>query len=753
MKDDSRLRLRVLGVVAVSLFAALFARLWFLQALESEQFEVRAESNITRVIRNQAPRGEILDRNGRVLVENRLSTVVTINTDEHVQTLEALGFTTVDSRREFREEMFAELARELSQSGQLTKVSDLQDAFDDDSFTQFDDIPLARDVDEDLLIFIGERPNRFPGVSVSQDVVRSYPFGESAAHILGYVGSVTQSELDSKANLYLIDDPDSDDPEDLIEDPFGKQYRSNDEIGKQGIEAFFEDDLRGVPGTREILVDNVGNLIAEVPEGTSQPIQGSDVQLTIDIDLQVLLEDELRRTLEQAREVEPDPDEPPFRAPAGAAVIMDPRDGTILAMASYPTFDPGDFIDGISQAQFDELTDPQAHQPLLNRAISEVYPAASTFKPFTAIAAEVHDVFGWQFVDDWDVPISDPGYWDLQSCNQDFTGDVEGAIASGCRKRNAGNATMEGVDLQHSLAFSSDTYYYRIGEAFWVAPDDQIEPDGIQQTAREFGYGASLGVQLPEEAAGSMPTADQFRQRHLDNPVAFPRGDWGPGDNTNIAIGQGDVAVTPLQLANSYAALANGGTVFSPNIVERVIPVNDDEEPIEFGPRVLREANIPDSIRQEILDGLLGVTLTPKANLEQPAGTGWTAFNEPQNGGVAFDLINWPVAGKTGTAEVLNQADNSMFVGFGPSGSVNFGTAVLEPEYVVAVVLEEAGFGSQQAAPMVARVFDRIANDDVPRAPTQDEVDEFYNVDDINDVARIEEDGDFEIENAGALNQ
>ena len=750
MEDSSRIRLRVLGVIAVSLFFALFARLWYLQALESERFEIRAESNITRSIRNQAPRGQILDRNGRVLVENRLSTVVTINQDEHVKALTEQGFDTVDERTEFREAMFADLAMELSQSGQLTKVADLTRAFDDPSFTAFDDIPIARDVDEELLIFIGERPDRFPGVSVTQDVVRSYPFGDKGAHILGYVGSITQSELEDKSELYLIDDPEVDDPAILIEDPNGKQYRSNDEIGKQGIEAFFEDELRGVPGTREILVDNVGNLIEEVPDGTSQPIQGSDVQLTIDIDLQVVLEDELKRALDRARAVEVLQDEEPFRAPAGAAVIMDPNDGTILAMASYPTFDPGDFIDGISQSQFDDLTDPQAHQPLLNRAISEIYPAASTFKPFTAIAAEANDVFGWRFVDEWNVPISDPGFWDLQSCNIDFTGDVEGAIASGCRKRNAGNASIEGVDLSHSLAFSSDTYYYRIGEAFWVAPDDEIDPEGIQNTAREFGYGAELGVQLPEESAGSMLTAEQFRARHLENPGAFPRGDWGPGDNTDIAIGQGAVAVTPLQLANSYAALANGGTVFSPNIVERIIPPTADEDVTEFGPRVLREVDIPDSIEPAILDGLLGATHIPKPNLEQPSGTAYDAFNDPEEGGVDFDLVNWPVAGKTGTAEVLGLADNAMFVGFGPSGSDTYGTAVRDPEFVVAVILEESGFGSQQAAPMVARVFDRIANENVGRAPTQDEVDEFYNVDDINDIARIE---DEELESATGAEQ
>ncbi len=737
MEDSSRVRLRVLGVIAVSLFLALFGRLWYLQALESERFEVRAVSNITRSLRTQAPRGQILDRNGRVLVENRLSTIITVNRDAHVQHLTRLGYDTRDKRAEFRAEMFADLARELSQAGQLTKVADLERAFSDRSFTSFDDIPIARDVDEELLVFIGERPDRFPGVSVDQDLVRSYPFGDKAAHILGYVGSITGGELEAKADLYKIDDPESDDPLVKIEDPNGKQYRRNDEIGKQGIEAFFEDELRGVPGTREILVDNIGNLVRPVSE--TNPVRGSDVHLTIDIDLQVKLEFELKRALERSRQVEVLQDEEPFRAPAGAAVIMDPRNGDILAMASYPTFDPGDFIDGISQDQFERLSDPLSHQPLLNRAVSEIYPAASTFKPFTAIAAEVYDVFGWQFVDDWNVPISDPGYWDLQSCNIDFTGDVEGARASGCRKINAGGASMEGVDLRHSLSFSSDTYYYRIGEAFWIAGSNTINPEGIQLVAKDFGFGAETGVQLPNEKAGSMPNAESFRARHLANPEAFPRGDWGPGDNTNLAIGQGEVAVTPLQLANSYAALANGGTVYSPNVVAKVSPPNSDEASVEFGPRVLREAEIPEELEQEITDGLIGVTMLPKPNLEQPSGTGFDAFNagpgsEKWVGGEQLDLINWPVAGKTGTAEILGRADNSMFVGYGPSGSLRFGTSINEPEYVIAVVLEEAGFGSKHAAPMVARIFKDISENNVDRALTQDEIDTFYGVDNITDL-------------------
>jgi len=471
-----------------------------------------------------------------------------------------------------------------------------------------------------------------------------------------------------------------------------------------------------------------------------------------------MLESELKFSLELAREQEAEADKPPFRAPAGAGVILDPRDGSVLAMASFPTFAPSDFIEGISQEQFADLEDPLAQQPLLNRAISEIYPPGSTFKPFTAIAAEVYDVFGWEFVEPFDVFTSDPGFWRLRSCLI-AAGDDDAARAGGCIKRNAGDATMEGVDLQFSLTFSSDTYYYKLGEAFWIAPDSsEIDPNGIQNIASDFGLGTASGIQLAGEKAGVMPTAELMRERFLDNPEAFPRGDWNPGDNTNIAIGQGDVAVTPLQLANAYATLANGGTLYAPNIVTRIEPNDEvaaDLDPsdlvlldrlltpdevadgvVNFGPRVIREIEIPATVGQPILDGLLGVTLQPKVTLDRPSGTAWNAFNEPDKGGVAFPLYTWPVAGKTGTAEIGNGtlADNSMFAAFGPSGSVQWGTPILEPEYAIAVILEESGFGSKAAAPMVARLFEKIAADTVPRALTRNEIDEFYGVDQITDL-------------------
>jgi len=730
VEDSARLRLRILGVIAVSLFVALFGRLWYLQALQTEQLQEVATQNITRTIRTQAPRGRVLDVKGRVLVDNRLSTIVTVNREELRTALVDRGVRDSSEQEAFRNEMFTELARELSNSGQLTKLADLLRSYEDPSFTRFEAVPVARDVDEDLLVFIGERPSVFPGVQVTQEVVRSYPYGDRAAHILGYVGSITGNELQEKSDTWTIPDPD--DPEGpRIPDPNGKPYRSNDEIGKLGVELFFEDDLRGVPGTRVIEVDNFSNFVRNV--STVSPRRGSDVVLTIDIDLQSRVEDELRRSLDIAREQVPEGDDPPYNAPAGTAVIMDPRDGSVLAMASYPTFKPSDFTEGLSFAQKEALDDPLAHQPLLNRAIAEIYPAASTFKPFTAVAAEVFDVFGWEFVEDFDVPTSDPGYWRLRSCAAGDSADLETARELGCVRRNAGDATMEGVDLRHSLTFSSDTYYYKLGEAFWIAPNEEIPDDGIQQIASEFGLGSSTGIQLPGEKAGLMPTAALKQERHLANPEAFPFGDWYSGDNAFVAIGQGDVAITPLQLVNAYSALANGGTVFSPNIARRVEPA-DGSDSIEFGARVLREVEIPATIEGEILDGLLGVTFQPKVQLDRPSGTAYNAFNRSEQGGVAFDLYNWPVAGKTGTAEVTGKADNALFVGFGPSGSDTWGTVVLEPEYAMVVLLEEAGFGSGTAAPMVARVFDAIANEEIDRALTQDEVDEFYAVQSITDL-------------------
>ena len=224
---------------------------------------------------------------------------------------------------------------------------------------------------------------------------------------------------------------------------------------------------------------------------------------------------------------------------------------------------------------------------------------------------------------------------------------------------------------------------------------------GIQDAAAEFGIGAELGIALPFEQSGFLPTPQNRLERHEENPIAFPNGEWYPGDNVNTSIGQGDVLVTPLQLANAYATFANNGTLRSPNIALRVV-TQTGELVREFGERILGEVEIDPEFRTRAIEGLLGVTMDED-------GTGYDAFNSRNFDGVFFPLEDSPIAGKTGTAEVRGKADTAVFTAFGP---------VEEPEYAMVAFLEEAGFGSRSAAPLVARVLKQLATDSVEDAPT-----------------------------------
>ncbi len=700
-------RLRILAVVLVSLFATLFARLYYLQVLNSQEFQAVAAQNVTRVVNVQAPRGRILDVNGRVLVDNRQTTAVTVD----VNTLEE-ELPDDDSRLE----MLTRLAVLINESAgqELVKVTDLQDRIVRGADTPYDAATLALDVDSSLLVYLGEHRDEFPGVEVIQTTVRDYPYGTLAAHVLGYVGAINLTELEARNGRFerqraADDDIDPVDPDHPVDpsDPSLKVYAPSDEIGKTGIEAIFEDDLRGVPGQRVYEVDVNGDIIRERLDLRRDPIAGSDVVLTIDIDLQALVEEELVRSLEMARQQDkPDPADPDFLAPAGAAVILNPQNGSVWAMASYPTYDPASFIGGISAVQFDALRSPGAHAPILNRAIQAAYAPGSTFKLVTAYAAMRTGLLDAIYPNGWRQAFDHGEEYLMRSC-------TEGAVAiDTCIFRNSEEGPYVGINLPRSLTVSSDSYYYRIGEEFAVRGD--FAYDEVQLAAREFGFGRPSGIALLTEGSGLVPDAALYEQRHADLPEVFPRGDWLPGDSVNLAIGQGEMLATPLQIANAYAAFANGGTLHAPNIAAR-IQRPDGELVREFAPRVAATLDLPPEIRDPIMDGLLGVTADPQ-------GTGYDAFNLPGENPEAFvdfDLARWPVAGKTGTSERNDKADFAIFAGFGPTPNPGLGVALdAVPEYAMTAVLEEAGFASRTAAPMVARVFQRIANGTVPPAPT-----------------------------------
>ena len=669
-----RYRMRVLAVVALSMFLALTARLWYLQALKSDEAKDIATTNITRVINIEAPRGQIYDSSGKLLVGNRIVASVTLNPKE-------IEESEMDPQKLY--EMLTEIAIEINRSGKLIKVADIEAMLENPSYGPYDDIPVAVDIPEDLLVYFGERPNRYPGVKVADRSVRSYLYGSLAGHVLGWVGPVNNFELSTRKPAE------------------GKDYSLRDQIGKSGIELMFEDDLRGENGKKVVEVDRKGRVIRERVDLFQPPIAGNDVHLTIDIDLQGLLENELERSIYLSREKIPETLEdgkepPPFTAPGGSSVIISPKSGEVKAMASFPTYDPNESIGGYSLSRWAELNDPVNDLPMFNRAIQGEYAPGSTFKVFTAHAAWHEDVFGTGRVKEADQPIDDPGEYFLQSCRADVE-DLE--TAGGCVFRNAGSKPYENVDLTRSLTVSSDVYYYTIGESIYINPK---HPDNaIQETAVSYGLGMQTGIQLPFEQDGYIPTPEKRKKRHEENPEIFPNGKWYPGDNVNISVGQGDVLVTPLQLANAYATFANGGTNFAPNIVAYVFDRNG-EMLKEFGKRVKREIEIDLDFRNRVLRGLVGVT-------EDIEGTAYWAFNSVATDGAFFPLEDFPTAAKTGTAEVRGKADSSVFAAITPAQ---------DPDYVMVAMLEEAGFGSAVAAPMSARVLQKVVEDRVPEALT-----------------------------------
>ncbi len=625
--DSPHLRLGIVGVVVLALMGTLFARLWYLQVLDAPEYQVAAEIVQVREVPQEATRGRILDRNGKVIVDNRISIVLSMDPGA------------VRSEEE-RTATLVVLAEELTRSGKRTKVADLERRLADPRYNPVEPRPLAIDVDEELAVLIGERAEHFPGIAVQRRAVRVYPYGSVGAHLLGYVGRISPDEL-----AELQDEPIA----------VQKPYQQSDEIGKAGIERIFENDLRGTPGLQRIEVD-----ADEVPLRTLSeidPIPGHDLQLTIDIDVQAAAEKSLA---EQVRSVS---------SPGGSVAVMDPSDGSVLALASYPTYDPTEFVNGISNERF-ELLQASGQNPLLNRALQSAYPPGSTFKLVTAFAGLDTGLI------DANSSYFDNGVYRLQGCN-----------GSACEFRNAQGASYQTVGAQRALTVSSNVFFAWLGERFWIERDTYGY--AIADTARSFGLGSATGVQLPLESSGFIPDPDTKAQRHDDNPEAFPDGSWYTGDNVNSALGQGDVLASPLQIANLYGTFGNGGRLHSPNIVWRVLDTTGDgptEVVRELAPRVVRQVEIRPGVRDPIVAGLLGVT----------ASQGGTAANVFEG----FDLTSFPVAAKTGTAEVRGKEDNAVFAAYGPNPN---------PRVALAVVVEQGGFGSSGAGPVARYLFDRLS--------------------------------------------
>jgi penicillin-binding protein 2 len=622
--SDSRVRTSIIGVVVIALFSALFARLWYLQVASANEFHAAATKNAVREIREPAVRGRVLDAKGAVLIDNRVANQITVD------------------RKLTPHQLSADLLRLSALLDVPMKT--LRARVNDARISPYTPVPVATDLPYEKLAYVSEHKADLPGVRAETVPVRRYPNGTVASHVLGYVGEINSNELKQQVPK--------------------REYQLGDQIGKSGVELAYESDLHGRAGVTRVEVDSTGKVIRTL--SSHAPTSGHDIRLTLDLDVQKTAETALQQGMDAAKKAKDITYKKGFKtlnAPAGAVLVMDVATGSVVALASLPDFDPNLIVNGIPAATWKQWQDPKSNFPLLDRVVAGQYAPGSTFKLVTAIA-------GLAALPDFGVntTINDQGKYAYPTDpHRFFTGD-------GAPGR---------VDLSRALAVSSDVYFYTLGgNLYFRWKHQQSGGDALQTTARAFGFGSQTGIALPNEATGRVPDPAWKQQIHATNPQAFPYADWLPGDNILSAIGQGDMLVTPVQLASAYTALANGGTRFSPRLADEVL--DPTGKVIRTLPAIeLGKVALPG--RETILAGLTGV-------VDYTKGTAAAAF-----AGFPKGLA----AGKTGTAQVAGKQNTSWFVGMTPAA---------QPKYVVLAVVEEGGYGAQTAAPIVRAVMEKLNN-------------------------------------------
>lgn len=646
MTDRSTLRLVVLRVLVVALLATLLGRLWFLQVYAGEQYAQAADANRVRPVVTTAPRGEVYDVRGRPLVRNRTALVVSVDRvrllrepDDGRAVLERLG-EVVGATPEA-------LSRQITPCGGGVEAPCWRGS-------PYQPVPVAEyDAGDRVglakVLRIEERREEFPGVRAEFEAVRDYPRGTLAAHLLGYLGPISPEETSS--------------PEYAGVQPTAL-------VGRAGVEASYDRALRGQDGVRQLLVDRFGAVTGVESETPARA--GDRLVLSVDAEVQAVAERALQRAVERARTLRARGSGDPLVADSGSVVVMEPRTGRVLAMASWPSYDPSVFVGGASPAEYAQLVDETRGAPLVFRAVQGAYAPASTFKVISTAAA----------VQSGDYPLR--GRYPCPG--------VYGPTG----QRNFDSAALGTVDLRQALVKSCDTIYYRFAYEQWQRDggnDPVAEPrDPMVRMAQAFGLGTRTGVDLPSERRGTIADRgykqrlwEQTRERRCrgtsraDREYCEDGNRFRGGDATNFSIGQGDTLVTPLQLATVYAAFANGGTLVEPHVGRALLRA--DGTVAEVAAKARGKVPVDAEVLAYVREALAGVT--------QPGGTAAAAF---AGSPVA-------VAGKTGTGEVAGKQDTSWFASFAPAQA---------PELVVVGVVSQGGTGGTVAAPMVREVYDGI---------------------------------------------
>jgi penicillin-binding protein 2 len=625
------LRVAVLAFVALAVFGVLFLRLWALQILSGDTYLAQANDNRVRTLRIDAPRGAILDHAGHVLVSNVVGTRVELWPADLPKTWKA-QLAELRSLEHVTGVPVRELVRRLKQHGS-------------DPLTP---VVVQQGLHLDQIFYLSEHRAQFPGVQLTKSWLRTYPYQSLAAQVLGYVGQISPSEYTRLKHL---------------------GYQPTDSVGQSGVEFGYDTYLRGHDGKAQLTVDSLGRPKSSVqPQVVPKP--GDALRLTIRIGLQRAAEQALRYGVSVARVSGIEGQ----HADGGAIVALDPRDGSVLAMASYPTYKPSIFVGRSSPKKLAPLLDPKvamrANFPILNRAIDVGYPPGSTFKPVTALAG-------------MEAGILHP--YDLIPCTPTFTS----------YKQVFHNWTPlidTGMNLETALAQSCDTYFYEIGQRFYQLPADAGHP--LQGWANRFGLGEPTGIDLTPETSGLIPTPEWRRKTYAGKQYSEIDRTWKPGYSVQLAIGQGQVTVTPLQMARFYAMVANGGNLVTPHVVEDVELTGNKGQPEKvlrsFGGQPPQPTGVDPTALRIVQQGLDEAT-------HSPAGT---------SSGV-FGSFRVNIAGKTGSAEKLVQLPGypnalnltqSWWCGYGPYDA---------PTIVVCAVIENGGHGGVAAAPAALKVFEQ----------------------------------------------
>ncbi len=632
------LRVKVLAALVFAMFAALTTRLWFLQVLAADEYRARSANNAVRLVGVPAERGRILDAGGEILVQNRPSLVVTVNRQE------TLGQT---------EEVLYRLSQLLE-----VPASELGARLDSPRYYPYTPVPVAVDVPRKIAFYIMEHRTDFPGVEVVSTPVRDYPSGGLAAHVLGYLGQISEERL---------------------EDPAFATYEAGDLVGVAGIESIYEYDLVGIDGIVKYRVNSQGENLGEI--GSQDPQPGNDLVLTLDAGLQRIAEESLRLGIRHAREVFDPNTNRTFAANAGTVVVLDPDTGGVEAMASVPGFSPTAFTRSMSNEEFESRFGAASNFPLLNRAIAGQYPPGSTYKPWIELSALRRGIVNL-----------DRGY----PCPPSWTAPYDEDNPDAVRYvfNNWTSANLGSMSLARALSMSCDTVFYPMGYEYWKlfypppwadgveGNDDEPAREPLQRDLRAIGFGSLTNVDLPGEEEGRVPDATWKREIHEFDPKKFPDGDWFPGDFVLMTIGQGDTLVTPLQLATAYAALQNGGRICVPHVLDRVVD-HDGRQVRRYRSRCGRKLPSDPAVLTYVREAL---TATVRD------GTAAGAF-----AGFPFESI-W-VAGKTGTAEVDPKQDFSWFAAMSEAGG---------ERHVVVALVEQGGHGSTTAAPIARRIIEGI---------------------------------------------